>query len=506
MSLLKKYKFDILISAIFLLVYLLTRLINITHLPIFTDEAIYIRWSQIAKQDASWRFISLTDGRQPMYVWWTMIMLKFIKDPLFAGRLTSVATGLFSMIGMFFLTRALFKNKWIGFLSAGIYAIFPFAIVYDRMAMYDSMVAMFAIWSLYLEVILVTRVQTVYAFIAGLIVGGGLLTKSNAFFNVYLLPFTVVLFDFSRKAREKRFFKWILLTILTIGLSYLYYSILRLSPYFGIIGEKNYTFIYSFSDWIKSPLAFFPGNFHGLFFWMISYINWYGFLLAAVSLFVLTKFWREKLLLLIWFGAPFIALSFFGKVIYPRYILPMVIFLIPLMALTLYASFKVIRTKFVGVLLVLLLVGVYMYVDRFIIFDFAHAPIPSTDLAQYINSWPAGGGMKEIDAYLLAQSQNQKIYVGTEGTYGLMPESVEIYLANNPNVTIQGYWPISAILPQDLAAASKKMPTFVVFYQPCVSCTNTYEPPSSWPVKLIAQYKKGIGNWYTKLYQIIPTK
>lgn len=504
MAFIKKYRVIILLSILLIAVYLITRLINLTHLPIFTDEAIYIRWSQIAKQDASWRFISLTDGRQPMYVWVTMTLLRLIHDPLFAGRLTSVITGLFSMIGMFFLSRELFKNKWIGLLAAGIYAVFPFAVVYDRMALYDSMVVMFAIWGLFIEVLLVRRLKSHLAFIAGLIVGGGMLTKSNAFFNIYFLPFTLLLFDFSKNQCVKRFVRWVLLAILTTGLAYMYYSILRLSPYFGIIAEKNYTFIYSFHDWLQHPFTFFGGNFHGLFFWMITYINWLGFVLVVASFFILRKYWREKLLLLVWFGLPFLALAIDGKVLYPRYILPMVIFLIPLMAVSISTSFRLFNKKIVGTLLIILLFGAYLLVDRYILFDFAHAPIPGSDLAQYSNSWPAGAGVREITSFLSQKAQQEHIYVATQGMYGLMPEAMEIYLANNPNVTIKGYWPIPETLPTDLENASKQMPTYVVFYEPCTSCTNDNEPPAAWPVKLIASYRQGTSNWFMRLYQIIP--
>ena len=38
--------------------YLFTRLVNLTLLPIFTDEAIYIRWGQIGARDAAHKFLS----------------------------------------------------------------------------------------------------------------------------------------------------------------------------------------------------------------------------------------------------------------------------------------------------------------------------------------------------------------------------------------------------------------------------------------------------------------
>src|SRR6266849_2690820 len=83
-----------------IILYFFTLLYHILMLPVFTDEAIYIHWSQIASDDASWRFISLTDGKQPMYVWIALNFMRIIKDPLFASRLVSVFAGFFSMIGL----------------------------------------------------------------------------------------------------------------------------------------------------------------------------------------------------------------------------------------------------------------------------------------------------------------------------------------------------------------------------------------------------------------------
>src|SRR3990167_10892944 len=85
--------------------YLFTRLTNLLDIPIFTDEAIYIRWAQIGSRDANWRFIPLTDGKQPLFVWAMMISIRLFQDPLYAGRIVSVLSGLASLIGVYFLSR-----------------------------------------------------------------------------------------------------------------------------------------------------------------------------------------------------------------------------------------------------------------------------------------------------------------------------------------------------------------------------------------------------------------
>src|SRR5258706_6976329 len=163
MRLIAKYKLEILVVVFLTGLYFFLRLTNILHLPIFTDEAIYIRWSQIAKQDANWRFISLTDGKQPMFVWIAMIILKFIHNPLLAGRLVSVFAGALVTVGLFFLTLELFQKKWVAFMASAIYVIFPFGLVYDRMALYESLVAASIVWGIYIEVLLAKKVKLALA-------------------------------------------------------------------------------------------------------------------------------------------------------------------------------------------------------------------------------------------------------------------------------------------------------------------------------------------------------
>lgn len=143
----KQYRLAVISLLLLSIVYFAIRLFNLLSLPIFTDEAIYVRWAQIAAGDASWRFISLTDGKQPSFIWFAMVMLKFFEDPLLASRMVSVFAGFFAMIGMFFMGREVFKNTTIGIICAGLYVIYPMAVVYDRMALYDSLVSMFMVWS-----------------------------------------------------------------------------------------------------------------------------------------------------------------------------------------------------------------------------------------------------------------------------------------------------------------------------------------------------------------------
>lgn len=479
------------------LLYFLTRLYNISELPLFTDEAIYTRWSQIARFDANWRFISLTDGKQPSFVWLDMLFMRLVNDPLLAGRLVSVASGFFGMIGMFFLGREIFKNKKAGIIAAFVYVVFPFTLVYDKMALYDSLVGTSVIWGLLFQILLVRRRRLDIALILGFIIGFGVLTKSSAFFLIYLFPLSILLFDFKVKNWQKEFVRWGALAAVSTIMAYGFYSLLRLSPFFHIIGEKNGIFVYPLRDWFMHPFEFLFGNWHGLFGWLVDYSTIPFLVVILASMFLGgTKYVREKLFLFLWFLAPFAALALFGRVLYPRFILFMTIPLLILGTFTLTYIWDNLKNNYIKVAIFVMAFAFIIRSDFFILTDFARAPIPKADTDQFMNEWPAGGGLKEIIPFLDKESKNGKIYVATEGTFGSLPTyATEIYLDHNKNIEKRGIWPVPTVIPEDLVERAKKQRVFVVF--------NETQTPPAWPIKLVAKYQKGIGNSYMSIYEVI---
>jgi 4-amino-4-deoxy-L-arabinose transferase-like glycosyltransferase len=485
MKFVKKNSFILIILGIFTL-FFFTRFFNILSLPIFTDEAIYVRGAQIAKNDATWRFISLTDGKQPMFVWIAMILMKFINDPLLAGRVVSVIAGFFSVIGIFFLTKELFKNKTIALLASFLYVVYPFALVYDRMALYDSLVSMFIIWSLYFEVLLVRYMRLDLALILGMIIGGGMLTKTNANFAFILLPALLLFIDYKKKQWKKNVGKLFLFSLVALLIANAMYAILRLSPFFHIIEAKNYVFIYPFREWLM----------------LVRYATIPFLILVASSFLVGKKYMKEKLFLLIWFIVPFIATGFFFKQAYPRYILFMTMPLLVLGAYALYNMTFFAKKIWLKVLICVVFLAMFFINDYFIVTDFSKASVPLSDKEQYLSGWPAGVGVKETVAFLTEKSKSEKIYVGTEGTFGLMPYSLEMYFYNNPNVIVKGFWPVTEEVPEEVLIAAETMPTYFVFYQPCPSCPQTGVAPIQWNATPVLQIQKLKKNEYYTLYQI----
>ncbi|HSA84250.1 MAG TPA: glycosyltransferase family 39 protein, partial [Patescibacteria group bacterium] len=457
MKFFKKYSFWFICLGIAVL-YFFTRFYNILALPLFTDEAIYVRWAQIASNDAAWRFISLTDGKQPMFVWIAMVLMKVIEEPLLAGRVVSVLAGIGSMVGLFFLTNELFKNRKIALLASFLYVLYPFSLVYDRMALYDSLVSMFIIWSLFFEILLVRYKRLDIALILGMIIGGGMLTKTNANFAFILLPFLLLLIDYKKKIWKQDILKLTGLSLVSLVVANAMYAVLRLSPFFYIIEEKNYVFIYPFIEWINHPFTFFIPNITALSEWTLVYLSLPFFVLVLSAFLVGKKHWKEKLLLFVWFIVPFVISALFFKLAYPRHIL---FTTMPLLILGAYALYHLVRfapKMWLKVMIPIVFLVTFVFNDYFIITDFNKASVPQTDKGQFVQGWPSGLGVKETVAFLEEQAKDQDIYVATAGTFGLMPYALEIYLVDNPNVTIKGFWPIDSTIPEEVIKASKTMP------------------------------------------------
>lgn len=495
----RKYKLEILILITISITYFALRLYNIMSFPIFTDEAIYVRWSQIARFDPAWRFISLTDGKQPMFVWLALNFMRLIHDPLLASRLVSVAAGFFTMVGLFLLGRELFRNRFVGIISAFLYLIFPFALVYDRMALYDSLVGTFAVWAIYLEVLLIKKPRLDTALILSMVIGAGILNKTSGFFNIYLMPTLLILFNFKDKNRVHVFMKWAVLAMVSVLFSYGYYMVLRLSPFYHIVDEKNSIFVYTFREWLTHPIEYLNSNLHGLLDWFYSYISFPVLLLIVVSYILNFKYLKEKLLLVVWFLLPFAALAVFGKTLYPRFIFFMTLPLLPLAAFSIYEILNKIKNKYLGFLVVFIFLLFFFKTDYFILADFAKAGIARADISQYINDWPAGGGIKEVITYLEDKSAKGRIYVASLGTFGSLPTySVEIYLGDNKKVDKRGIFPVPSEIPTDLIEKSKKIPVYVF-----VSNQKEFEDQiKTWPLEEILKIKKGSGNSFTWLYRV----
>ncbi len=164
----EKWKREVFIAFGIIILAVVLRLVNLHSLPVFTDEAIYVRWAQVMKENAVFRFLPLTDGKQPLYMWIIIPFLKIFSNPLIAGRFVSAMSGALTLVGVFVLTYLILNSVKISLLSGLIYAISPFIVFFDRMALAGATLSMFGIWTLILTIITARKLRLDTAMLAGL--------------------------------------------------------------------------------------------------------------------------------------------------------------------------------------------------------------------------------------------------------------------------------------------------------------------------------------------------
>ena len=441
-----QYKFAIIAGLAIILLYFFLRVYNLTILPIFVDEAIYIRWAQVMQAESTLRFLPLSDGKQPLFMWTVIPFLKIFPDPLFAGRMVSVVTGFGTLVGIFLLTLYLFKKPWIALIAALIYAVSPFAVFFDRMALVDSMLSMFGVWILLLGVVTARKLRLDAAMLTGFALGGGLLTKSPALFYSLLLPLTVIFAPVVKRVKVwsinyKNIAKFIGLLSIVYAIGYAMYNILRLGPNFHLIGERNQDYVFPLSHILtnpKDPFIFYIDRIKE-WLWMLG-PNGLLILFVIGGSLALIRFPRESSILLAWAVVPILVLAEFAKVITARYIL----FSLP--PLIVLASLPFLfKNRFLNpitkVALLLLFVVHALVIDYRLITDPEKAPLPQSERSGYLEEWTAGTGIREVAEFIRSEYQkepNVKIVIGTEGFFGALPDGLQMYLSNYPEITIIG--------------------------------------------------------------------
>ncbi|OGK13236.1 hypothetical protein A3B40_05750 [Candidatus Roizmanbacteria bacterium RIFCSPLOWO2_01_FULL_37_16] len=477
-------KKDFFLIFLLIFIYFLTRLYNLDQFPIFSDEGIYIHWAKVAWQNASWRFISLTDGKQPLQTWGTIPFLKlFPNNALLAGRLFSVASGFVGLVGMFTILYYLF-NKKTAFLGSFLYIFTPYFLFYDRMALVDSAVNAGFIWILFLSILLAKTQRLDVALILGLTSGISLLAKSSVRIFLALSLFAPLL-TLGNKLVEnvRKFINYYLLFFISAALSLIIYNVQRLSPFFHYVAQKNTTFVMTFEEFLKNP---FENFFHNIKIIPEYVINESGFILvifAALGLWQLFKKDRKLSLYLVsWILIPFFAIAFFSKVIFPRYL---IFFASVFVILTGY-YFSQLNKRFLTIsylLLTTLLFVFFSYYNYTILFNYAKIPFPEIDRGQYIEGATAGWEVKDIVDFAREKSKEKQVILLAEGNFGLIGDVLDVFTKPGDRIFIKGYWPLQEKELLENQKELEKNYVYAVFAQ-------KKGFPQNWPLRFIKRIDK----------------
>lgn len=490
-------KKDVFFIFILIGLFFLTRLINLDKFPIFSDEGIYIHWAKVAWHDATWRFISLTDGKQPLQTWGTIPFLKLFPDnALLAGRLFGVLGGLISLVGFYVLTFYLFGKKAAS-LGSLLYVFTPYFLFYERMALVDSWVNAGSIWILLLIFFLIKERRLSISLLLGFIAGFFLLAKSSV--RIFLMLGVlgpILLFQKNLIKLLKESVNYYFLLGISVIIAFVIYNVQRLTPFFHYVAEKNLTFIMSFDEFLKTPFQYFLYNLKNT----PLFILWeMGFVLGIIGLLGLIKLIRKDIKLGIffisWILLPFTAIVFFTKVLFPRYLIFFASILL-LLASNYLSKISILKIKIF--LYILIFFSIFLF-DFTILFGYKFIPFPQVDRGQYIEGWPAGWGIKETMEFARQKSQYKHVVIIAEGNFGMAYDVLDVFLKPTDNITIKGYWPLDLQQLVENQPFTKDSYVYVFF-------SHREDFPPNWPLKLVKTIDKPGFQSDFHLFELLPKK
>lgn len=490
-----KNKSELLILLCLSCVYALTRLSNLTIIPIFGDEAIYLNWAQSITENIRQLFIPLSDGKQPLHMWLTALLTYVVPNPLWAPRLISVIAGFFSMLGIYQITACL-VNKRAAQIAALIYILTPIFFFYDRLGVPDGLLATFGIWTLYFGIRLFENPTLYWMAATGMTLGLGLLTKSPAIFYFLLLP-TIAFIKPKQWWKDKQAMIKIALNLVGayfIGLAIV--SILRISALYPVIAQRTDDFVFSPMHLLKEPLNPFLGRIGETGGWIIGYLTLPLVLLGIFGfIYGFARKWLVFITLLCWFLIPLLLEMALAKGFTPRYFLFTLPPVIIAAAYGLYVLFArlYLKYQYAAYAVFLLLIPASLFILQLITNPVA-APIPQKERSGYLEDWTAGHGIKEVIEYVRALPKEHTYLIGTEGTFGTLPDGLIIYNRKSSNIRVEGLGQPAAIstTPPDLWKFLLDEPTGRAFL--VVNRSRMQVPYDEYVhLKLIEEYPKATG-------------
>lgn len=263
--------------------YFFFYLINLTGLPIFTDEAIYLDWGWSNTHMPGHLYDSLNDAKQPFIIWLFGIFENFFSDPLFAGRFVSVVIGALSLLGVYKITQKIVGQQ-PAYVAAALYAIVPIFVFYNRQALLEAGVACAGIWAANALLDFVQKPSIKNAVILGIILGIGFFIKSSSLIFVASALIVVTYYVIWKKK-----------STLIVPLFYSFVAFfltdffLFINPLFWQSFSSNSRYSFTLGELLKFPINVWITNLFGFFSISLVFITPLIFLAFLVGVYLLLR-------------------------------------------------------------------------------------------------------------------------------------------------------------------------------------------------------------------------
>jgi len=418
--------------SILLVAYFCLHFFKLTALPVFADEAIYIRWSQLIIDDSTrYFFYPMNDGKTPLLMWLTVPFLKIFTDQLYGARLVSVLIGALSVTFIFLILRKI-KEKKAAYLAMFLAIVAPFMFFHNRLAITDAL--LFANLSVAYYFALNAVQEKKFWSILGLAFFFFLSIMSKTPALLFMPVFYLAIFF-----EEKLNIRFVLNKIIKISLALLIagsgFYCFKIVPLFSQLFAVGGNFLQSSSVIFSQEI--FGIAYNNSVFFLENLLYYLGPIVLFLSLPIFSKTRRKQLVLFLSGAIFLLPLIIFGRVIYSRYALPSSLFFISSAAI----SINNLKNKKVLQYFVLLLIIIpsFLFIKN-AYYDVDQLQLSKPDRTQYLEEWSSGHGIKETTDFIEKLAKTKKVAVATEGHFGTLPDGILLNLHNKnvENIYVEG--------------------------------------------------------------------
>lgn len=428
------------------------RLPGLTALPIFGDEAIFLRVARLMREspvDRMW--LAFQEANPPLHSWLLALCLPLSEDPLIAGRLLSVLLGALTVPAFFWLVLELFRGSGGGdperpvAMTACLLLVFcPFTVLAQRMARVDALFLLESILVAVFSFRLARRPGLAGGAFLGLTMGVTMLTRQNVSYVLWALPVAAFLLEPKTSRPSPRRF------LGALGLSLACGALLWIPMLASKSGPDLSTRLFHLEAVRESmPLIArlrLAGSHAGeAALWLWTYLTPPVALLAAVGFGWLALRRRGLFLILVaWLCVLLLPIVFFATVFFPRYVLPACA---PLFCAAAWAIVELgdriasrWRSLSAAPAVASLLLPVVLAWPAHDIYgqlsDWKTQKLASSDRWQFISGWPAGFATEKVVAHLLEMGRRAPTFVVTSPDSGNPPDTLWLRLEGKTGVAL----------------------------------------------------------------------
>lgn len=468
--------------------YFVTHIPGLLELPVFADEAIYIRWAQlIIDEPLRYAFFPMNDGKTPLFFWLLVPFQFLFSNQLFAARFVSVIVGFLQLVVVMKIVRFFFKSEKVIALAGLFVTVLPYWFFHHRMALTDGLMTLFVSLTYFQLMKLFFAQKTfddkqklsikilaselkqkkviLHTFLSGLWFSLALYSKVPA---VLFIPGLTLTIFFVKGSRVKDYILAFSKGFIAFSISILLFGLLILSPSFSQLFGRGSDFLFPLSEVLagrwRETLPSVP-VYIGYF---ISYMTPSFLIFSLIGLF--SKKYKTAIHVFFWSGILFLLpIAVMGRVVYPRYLFPAVFAftLSSLLGMTgWYHQFSQLQKQFwiraIGISFMVVLIANSIGQSSIYILqsvnNHVETPFVSSDVAQYLTEWSSGHGIAEVVDLIRDESQLQSIAIGTEGTFGTLPDGLLLYFHRKPvdNIYIEGIGVPIDDIPPEFAVRAKE--------------------------------------------------